>query len=95
MHRLHTFAFRDERLPLFQAPFNPRIIAHLDVPLLEQIIKQCEHPQFLVVFRPLYSIVFFSFLRVSNVLPHFTAKFDHTRQLVHRDMVFGEKVFYR
>ena len=25
-----------------QAPFNPKIPAHLDVPLLERIIKQCD-----------------------------------------------------
>ena len=87
LHGLSTSAFRDERLCLFvkalkiQAPFNPKIPAHLDVPLLECIIKQCDNLQFPVVFKPLYLVVFFSFLRLSNVLPHSLASFDHTRQL--------------
>ena len=33
--------------------------------------------------------MFFSFLRLSNVLPHSIAKFDHTRQLARADVIFG------
>ena len=73
-----------------QAPFNPKIPAHLDVPLLECIIKQCDNLEFLVVFKPLYLVVFFSFLRLSNVLPHSVASFDHTRQLARGDVIFGD-----
>ena len=96
LHGLDTNAFRDARLPPFlkalkiQALFNPRIPAHLDVPLLECIIKQCDSFQFPVVFKPLYLVVFFLFLRLSNVLPHSMASFDHTRQLAHGDVIFGE-----
>ena len=96
LHGLDTSAFRDERLGLFvkalkiQAPFNPRISAHLDVPLLERIIQQCDNLEFPVVFKPLYLVVFFSFLRLSNVLPHSVASFDHTRQLARGDVIFGE-----
>ena len=70
-----------------QAPFSPRIPAQLDVPLVECIIKQCDSFQFPVVFKPLYLVVLFSFLRLSNVLPHSMASFDHTR---HGDVIFGE-----
>ena len=96
LHGLDTSAFRDERLGLFvkalkiQAPFNPRISAHLDIPLLERIIEQCNNLQFPVVFKPLYLVVFFSFLRLSKVLPHSVASFDHTRQLARRDVIFRE-----
>ena len=82
LHGLDTTAFRDIRLSLFlkaikiQAPFNPRIPAHLDVPLLERIIKQCESFEFPVVFKPLYLMVFFSFLRLSNDLSHSIASFN-------------------
>ena len=94
-HGLDTNAFRDERLPIFlkalkRSPiFKPRILAHLDVPLLEQIIKQYEHFALLMVFKPLNFIVFL-FLRLSNVLSHSIAKFDHTRQLAHGDAIFGD-----
>ena len=65
IHGLDTATFRVERLRLFlkalklQVPFKPRILAHLDVPLLEQIIKQLEHFVVPVVFRPLYLVMFF------------------------------------
>ena len=96
LHGLDTSAFRDERLGLFvkalkiQATFNPTIPAHFDVPLLERIIKQCDNLEFPMVFKPLYPIVFFSFLRLSNVLPHSVASFDHTRQLARGDVIFGD-----
>ena len=41
VHSLETIAFGDEYLPLFlkatkiQAPFKPRLLVYLDVPLLE------------------------------------------------------------
>ena len=98
VHGLETAAFRDECLPLFlkamriQRPVKPRLLAHLDIPLLEQIIKQCDQLQFPVVFKPLYFTMFFSFLRLSNVLPHSVAKFDYTRQLARADVIFGETV---
>ena len=82
------------RLSLFlkalkvQAPFNPRIPAHLDVSLL-YVIKQCESFEFPVVFKPLYLVVFFPFLRLSNVLPHSMGSFDHTRQLARTDVILG------
>ena len=96
VHGLETVAFRDERLPLFlkaikiQSPFKPRLLAHLDITLLEQIIQQCDQFQFPVVFKPLYLTMFFSFLILSNVLPHSVAKFDYTRQLARADVIYGE-----
>ena len=94
LHGLDTSAFRDERLALFvkatrlQAPFNPSISAHLDVTLLQRIIQQCDSMQFPVIFKPLW--FFFSFLRLSNVLPHSVASFDHTRQLARGDVILGD-----
>ena len=38
-------------------------------------------------FRPLYLLCFFSFLRLSNILPHTTSSFDVTRQLARGDFI--------
>ena len=73
-----------------QAPFNPSIPAHLDIPLLKRIIEQCDSLEFPVVFKPLYLVVFFSFLRLSNVLPYSVDSFDYTRQLARGDVIFGD-----
>ena len=94
-HGLETAPFKDERLPLFlkatriQRPFHPKVLAHLDLSLLEQIINLCDHMQFPKVFKPLYLLMFFSFLRMSNVLPHAINQFDFTRHLARADVIFG------
>ena len=92
---LETAPFKDERLPLFlkairiHRPLNPRVLAHLDIPLLEKILYLCDHMQFPQVFKPLYLLIFFSFLRMSNVLPHAVTQFDFTRHLARADVIFG------
>ena len=94
-HGLETASFKDERLPLFlkairiHRPFKPRVLAHLDIPLLKKIIHLCDHMQFPQIFKPLYLLIFFSFLRMSNVLPHAVTQFDFTRHLARADVIFG------
>ena len=45
------------------------------------------HP---VVFKAVYLVAFFSFLRISNLLPHSIRSFDPTRQLPIGDLFFSE-----
>ena len=95
VHGFETAPFKDERLPLFlkairiHRPLNPRVLTHLDIPLLEKILSLCDHMQFPQVFKPLYLLMFFSFLRMSNVLPHAVTQFDFTRHLARADVIFG------
>ena len=92
---LETAPFKDEQLPLFlkairiHRPLNPRVLAHLDIPLLEKILYLCDHMQFPQVFKPLYLLMFFSFLRMSNVVPHAVTQFDFTRHLARADVIYG------
>ena len=94
-HGLETAPFKDERLPLFfkairiHRPFKPKVLAHLDIPLLENIIHLCDHMQLSQVFKLLYLLTFFSFLRMSNVLPHAVTQFDFTRHLARADVILG------
>ena len=97
MYGLNTSAFKDERLPLFtkslklQAPPKPRSVLSLDIDLLQKIVNQCKHFSFLVVFRPLYLVAFFSFMRLSNLLPHSASTFGHTRQSARGGVIFGQQ----
>ena len=94
-HGLETAPFKDERLPLFlkairiHRPFHPKVLAHLNLSLLEKIINLSDHMQFPQVFKPLYLLMFFSFLRMSNVLPHAIHQFDFSRHLARADVIFG------
>ena len=97
LYGLETSAFKDEHLPLFikslrlQAPFNPKLVLSLDIELLQKIVSKCDNFSFTVVFKPLYLVTFFSFMRLSNLLPHSVNSFDHTSQLAKGDVIFGHQ----
>ena len=90
LHILHAFQiqpFKDDRIPLFlnsikiQAPLNIPIRPHIGVDTLFSIVFLCHslpHPQ---ISKPLYFLCYFSFLRLSNVLPDTISSCDPTRQL--------------
>ena len=97
IYSLHTSPFKDQRIPLFlksvklQAPFSPVTRSYIDLSTLEAILSQCEkfpHPS---IFRPLYLLCFFSFLRLSNILPHTPKSFDSTRQLQRGDFIVADQ----
>ena len=87
VHALTTDPFKDKRISLFlkslkiQAPFCPSVRSHIDISTLEDIRLQCQNFSYPEIFRPLYLLCFFSFLRLSNILPHTVESFDSTRQL--------------
>ena len=93
LHGLNTFPFKDERLALYlkslklQAPLAPSRRSSVDIQLLNQIVQTCDSMKFPIIFKPLYLICFFSFLCLSNILPHSVATFDHTRQLARADYI--------
>ena len=96
LHGIDTSPFKDDRLSLFikslkiNAPFTPKINSMVSIELLQKILITCEqlpHPQ---VFKALYSFAFFSFLRLSNMLPHSSKQFDLTRHLTRGDLIFSE-----
>ena len=96
LHGLDTSPFRDQRLALYvkatqlQAPFTPKRVNLLDIHVLEQVIQQCDFFQFPIIFKTLYLLLFFSFLRLSNVLPHSINTFDNTRHLARGDVIFSQ-----
>ena len=95
MHGLDTAPFRDQRIPLFvkslkiNRPLAPVIKLVIDHTLLLQIITVSGYLQFPLVYKPLYLLAFFSFLRISNILPHAAKNFDSTRHLCVGDVVFA------
>ena len=93
IHGLNTTPFTDERTSLYlkslklQAPLAPPRRSSLDIQLLQNILQSCEKFRFPSIFQPLYLLCFFSFLRLSNILPHSVASFDHTRHLARGDYI--------
>ena len=92
---LPTTFMNDDRIHLFlratkmNKPLSMKIQSIVTEPMLHNISQACsqfQHPQ---VFSALYSFLFFSFLRLSNVLLHSTHNFDPSRQLCRGDIIFS------
>ena len=88
-----TESFRDQRIQLYlkalklNAPFQPTIRPTLDIQKLQSLLKYCDSVPHSIIFKPLYLTCFFSFLRLSNILPHSVATFDCTRHLARGDFI--------
>ena len=89
IYNLPTAPFTDQSIQL--NPFNPIKRSPLTIELLLQIVQKCQSLPFSIVFTPLYLLTFFSFLRISNILPHSTTSFDKTRQLARGDIILGSE----
>ena len=95
VHSMHTAPIKDERIPLFlkslkiQASFSPPARSYIDISTLQAILLQCEKFPHPLIFGPLYLLCFFSFLRLSNILPHTVKGFDSNRQLQRGDFIVG------
>ena len=71
------------------SPLAPVVRIAIDHTLLSQIVTVLAHLQFPLVYKALYLLAFFSFLRIPNILPHAAKIFDKTRHLCVGDVVFA------
>ena len=82
MYGISTLPFYDERIKYFQKslalhkPFTATIKKIIDILLLKDIVAVCDTMWMGQVFKSLYLTVFFSFLRISNLVPHTVATFS-------------------
>ena len=98
IYALPTDPFKDERLSLFLKSIQ--ISAHLNfksqqlinIDMLQAIIHQSNSMEYPLVFKALYLTCFFSFLRLSNILPHSVHSFDFTRQLARGDFISHQQI---
>ena len=97
IYGLDTTPFRDQRVPLFvkslkiNRPLAPVVKIVIDHTLLLQIVTVSAHLQFPLVYKSLYLLALFSFLKISNILPHAVKKFDKSRHLCVGDLVFASQ----
>ena len=93
---LDTVSFQHQQIQYFlkslkiNRPLQPKLQKHIDIQLLTSIIQVAgtlQHPH---IFKPLYILAYFSFLRLSNILPHTVTTFDYTRHLSKGDVIFAQ-----
>ena len=74
---------------LLHRPFKVSIKSIIDPSTLNRIIKECDHMFMGLVYKTAYLLSFFSFLRISNLVPHSIRKYDPLHQLARADVIFA------
>ena len=94
LYDIATAPFRHEQIQLFSKalkldrPLQPKNSQSITTELLHNILLLTQTLQFPEQFTALYSLAFFTFLRISNILPHSITAFDPSRQLARGDVIF-------
>ena len=76
LYGLSTQPFADPRIKCFQKVmvlhklFKVQLKKVIDIPTLQLIVRLCDTTYMGQVFKAVYTVAFFSFLRLSNLVPH-------------------------
>ena len=95
MHGVSTTAFYDQRISLFQKSmrmtrqFTVKIKKIIDVDMLKNIVSTCDTMWMGQIFKAVYLVAFFSFMRISNLVPHKISAFLPLEQLTRGDVFFA------
>ena len=88
-------AFSDPRIKLYNKaimrhrPFNPTIKPIIDIPTLRRII-QCTDTMYMGhIFKAAILMSFFSFVKISNLVPHSISSYNPLKQLSRGDLIFA------
>ena len=95
LYGLPTQLFQDPRIKYFQKavtlhrPFTPFLKSIIDIDTLQLIIRMCDSTYMGQVFKAIYTLAFFSFLRLSNLVPHSAKLFSPLYHLARGDIIFA------
>ena len=91
---LDVACFNDARLKFYlkaiqrHAPLVIKLNKIIDIPMLCQIVEQCDFTYMGQIFKALYLLSFYSFLRISNLIPHAVSKFSPLKHLARGNIIF-------
>ena len=63
----------------------------IDLSTLHQMVALCEDMYLGQIFKAVFLLAFFGFLRLSNIAPHSLSSFDPSRHLCAGDLIFGQQ----
>ena len=88
-----TQPFQDPRIKYFQKamtlhrPFKVQFKKVIDIDTLHLIVRTCDSTYMGQVFKAVYTLAFFSFLRLSNLVPHSVQSFSPLYHLARADIM--------
>ena len=95
MYGVSVFPFLNPRIKHFQRSlslnkqFTGKIRKIIDINTLTDIVCICDTMWMGQIFKALYLVAFFSFLRISNLVPHKITAFSPLEQLTRGDIFFA------
>ena len=96
LYGLSISMFDSPRIKLFiksvqmNRPLKVSIPAIIDIPLLYRIIQVCDTMYMGQIFKAIYLLAFYSFLHLSNIVPHSISQFDSSRHLARGDIILDK-----
>ena len=70
-------------------PFKVQLKKIIDIDTLQLIVRTCDSMYMGMVFKAVYTLPFFSFLRLSNLVSHKSADFSPLYHLARADIIFA------
>ena len=95
VYNLNTDLFQDPRLKYYMKslvlhkPFKVTLKKIVDIPTLSLIVQSCDSTYMGQIFKAFYLLAFFSFLRISNLVPHSRNSYSPLQQVDQGDMIFA------
>ena len=95
LYNLDISMFSNPRIRLFtkslalSAPLKITLNSIIDIPTLTSIVLRCDSMFMGQVYKAAFLLSFFSFLRISNLVPHAISKFNPLEQLARADIIFA------
>ena len=90
--------YEDARVLMFvksvqrSSPLSVKLKSITDPDTLRSLVRACEGTYMGLIFKAMYLLGFFSFLRLSNLVPHSVATFDFQKHLAQGDIFFFETI---
>ena len=72
------------------SPMAYKLKSIIDPPTLRSLVQASENTYMGLIFKAMYLLGFFSFLRLSNLVPHSTSTFDFRKHLTREDVFFKQ-----
>ena len=97
LHGLDVACFADARLKYYQkfiqihAPLSVKLQKVIDIPVPKSIVDQSDYTYMGQIFKCVYLLSFYSFLCMSNLVPHSIQEFLPLKHLARGDLIFKPK----
>ena len=95
IYEIETHALSHRKIHLFiksvsiNSSYCPKYKATFTIPLLTKLVHACNSIHHGFIYKAIFLLAYFAFLRLSNMAPSSSKMFDATRHFLRSDVIFG------